>query len=351
MKKFTLSQFFSMILLLIIIISVIIFNFKKPRVMVLHSYDIDYSWTRGVNVGFDRVMQKWTNYSVIWHYMDTKKHKDEEWLTRSGLIARNAIDKWEPDVLIAVDNFAQELAAQYYINRDDMSIVFAAINGSIEPFGYNTASNVTGILEQRQLEGLRDTLEVLEKNKPKQMRKPPGEKIRLFYMLDSSKSVLGDKDYIDTFNWEPLEYVGSYVAEDWESWKNKIIEMGDKTDYIMVTNYRKLSRSADDPKFVPATEVMGWTEKNSVAPVVGLQVFNVEDGCMLSIGVSPFEQGEVAAKMAETILKEKRLASTIPVQPNQHFIVAMNKAAMAKHHLKLPPIYESFSRATNTFFE
>lgn len=351
MKTITMSQVFSIILLTIVIVSVLIFNFNKPRVMILHSYNIDYSWTRGVNVGLNRVIEKWTNYSVVWHYMDTKKHNDKEWLTRSGIIARRAIDKWQPDVLIAIDNFAQELAAQYYINRSDMNIVFAAINGSIEPYNYHTASNVTGILEQRQLEGLLDTLKVLEENKSETYQKTVREKARLFYIMDSSKSVLGDREYIDNYHWEPLEYVGSFSAKTWPQWQQKILQMGDKTDYIFVTNYRKLARSDTDPSFVPAQEVMTWTEAHSAVPVVGLQVFNVEDGGMLSIGVSPFEQGEVAAKMAEDIIRNKRIASSIPVVPNHHFIIAMRKPAMIKRNLKLPSIYESFSRATNTYFE
>jgi len=351
MKNITISQILSIILLLIVIVSVLVFNFNKPRVMVLHSYNLDYSWTRGVNVGFNRVIEKWSNYSVVWHYMDTKKHKDKEWLKRSGIIARRAIDKWRPDVLIAVDNFAQELAAQHYINRSDMSIVFAGINGSIEPYDYHTASNVTGILEQRQLDGLRDTIQVLEAHKAEKHKKAEEHKTRLFYILDSSKSVLGDKGYIDNYEWEPLDYVGSFAAKTWPEWQQKILDIGDKTDYIFVTNYRKLARSDTDSSFVPAQEVMTWTDANSAVPVVGLQVFNVLDGGMLSIGVSPYEQGEVAAKMAEDIIRNKRIASSIPVVPNHHFIIAMRKPAMAKRHLKLPAIYESFSRATDTYYD
>ncbi len=351
MKNLTLSQFLSALLLTIVIVSMLIFNFNTPRVMILHSYEVDYSWTRGVNQGLERVMEKWTNYSVVWHYMDTKKHNDKEWLKRAGIVARLAIDKFNPNVLIAVDNEAQRLAAQYYVNRNDISIVFAGINGAIEPYNYHTASNVTGILEQRQLEGLRDTIKVLEDAKDEKHQKPHGQKIRIFYIMDSSAPVLSDKDYIDNYDWKPLDYVGSFAAKNWQQWQAKILEIGNKSDYIFVTNYRQLARSSTDASFVPASEVMTWTEANSSIPVIGLQVFNVEDGGMLSIGVSPFEQGEVIAKMAEEIIRDKRIASSIPIVPNHHFIIAMRKSAMLKRHLKLPSIYESFSRATNTYYE
>jgi len=527
MKKF-LSHFLCTLLLVIIIVIVVIFNFNKPRVMILHSYNTDYSWTNDVNVGLKRVMDKWTNYSVIWHYMDTKNHTDQEWLQRAGIIARQTIDQWQPHVLIAIDNAAQDVVAQYYVDKPGINIIFAGINGPIELYRYHTAKNVTGILEQRSLDGLRDTVEVLEnskikgsqqqeantgisslpwlststavseakqqikevnsetanssqpattvvanenvqnvevnrvnsetasllsvsvtvgdslskifkkhnlskddlhqllklgefseklsnirvsqkleikhddqrkieelwlelnskeklhfyrtktgfmgemiyqtqtvvdnppkvqkpeENKPQISQKQEVKKSRLFYIMDSSSSVLADKDYIDLFDWSPLEYVGSFVARDWPAWQQKILEVGEhqKADYIIVTNYRKLPRTGkENSDLVPASEVMTWTEAHSAVPVIGLQVFNVEDGGMLAIGVSPYEQGEVVAKMAQEIIEGKRLASTIPIVPNRHFIIALRKSTLVKRNLKLPAIYESFSRATNTYYE
>lgn len=421
MKKF-LSHFFGTVLLVIIIVIVVVFNFNKPRVMILHSYNTDYSWTNDVNVGLKRIMDKWTNYSVIWHYMDTKNHTDQEWLQRAGIIARQTIDQWQPHVLIAIDNAAQDVVAQYYVDKPGINIIFAGINGPIELYRYHTAKNVTGILEQRSLDGLRDTIEVLENNKikglqqqeanteastlpwlststansegkqqttevnnetanssqpstavvanenmqnpevnrvssetasllsisvavgdslskifkkhrlnqddlhqllqlgqfseklnnlhvsqkleikhgsqrtieelwleldsneklrfyrtktgfmgemihqtqtivdntpkvqkpednkPQTSQKSEVKKARLFYIMDSSSSVLADKDYVDLFDWSPLEYVGSFVAQDWPAWQQKILEIGEqqKADYIIVTNYRKLSRAGKE---------------------------------------------------------------------------------------------------------
>jgi len=54
----------------------------------------------------------------------------------------------EPDVLIAVDDNAQKYAAKYFVNHPRIKIVFSGINGSVQPYGYDTANNVTGILER-----------------------------------------------------------------------------------------------------------------------------------------------------------------------------------------------------------
>jgi ABC-type uncharacterized transport system substrate-binding protein len=345
-------------ILLLLGVAAIIFraNYVKPRVLIVHSYNTDYSWVVGVDAGMQRVVSKWNNYSIMRHYMDTKKYNDKDWLNKVGLIARDAIDKAQPDVLIAMDDEAQDLAVKYYVDHPNIKIVFGGINGSIKPYGYDKAQNVTGILELRQLDGLREAIEQLDagKKSPKPTGKNSAEgkkPIRIFYMLDASKPVLGDRGYIDTYDWKPLEYVGSHSAVDFPSWKKAVLECAGKTDYIFVTNYRQLARSPSEKKFVPASEVMKWTEENSPVPVIGLQVFNVDDGGMLAIGTSPYEQGEEMAKMAEDILEQRVRADQIAIKKNTHFIVAMRKSLLDKRGLTVPSVYESFSRATNTFYD
>lgn len=327
---------------------VVIFNTNKPRVMILHSNGIDYSWVRDVNIGLKRVFGKRTSYSILWHYMDTKKHSDKEWQRRAGLIARQTIDKWEPNVLISIDNLAQELAAQYYVNKPGINVIFAGINGPIEPYGYHKGNNTTGILEDRPVKALREVIIALENGKQKKATNNP---TRIFYLIDSSESVLADKEYIDKFDWSPLVYTGSFAAKTFEEWQQVVMESAGKTDYIFITNYRQLQRSKIESKFVPAKEVVGWTEKNSPVPVVGLNPFNVEDGAMLSVGTSGYEQGEIAAKMAVDIIDKGKNIKEIPITPNKQFIVSMRKTAILKRGLQLPDIYEAFCRATDTFFE
>ncbi|SDU58463.1 ABC transporter substrate-binding protein [Desulfobacula phenolica] len=351
MKTQQISLVLSIILLLALVTTAIIFNTKKPRIMVLHSYDTSYSWTRNVDKGLRRELNKYHDYSILWHYMSTKKHKDRMWLQRAGIIARKKIKEWEPDVLIIIDNLAQELAGRYYVNHPRIKIVFAGINGSIEPYGYDKAANVTGILENRPCHAFRELIAAIEKKKNADNPEHTEKKIRIRYLLDSSSSVLGDKRYIDQFDWNPLIYTGSFIAENYAQWQEEVLSSADKTDYVFITNYRQLSRSETDHELVPPKEVMTWSEKNSPVPIIGLNPFNVEDGCMLSIGVSPYEQGETAGHMAEKILKKNITPAEIPIVPNRQFIIAMRKSAILKRGVVLPDIYEAFCRATETYFE
>jgi ABC-type uncharacterized transport system substrate-binding protein len=141
------------------------------------------------------------------------------------------------------------------------------------------------------------------------------------------------------------------VVKDYPDWKKIILEQGKKVNNIIVANYRKLSSSGPGLSYAPPGESMAWTDKLSKTPVIGINSFNVEDGVMISIGVSPFEQGEVAAKMAQKILEDNIQASTIPMRQNFQYIVAIREASLQLRDMELPAIYEAFGRATENFIE
>lgn len=365
MNKSVISAFFLISSTLMFLGLAWVFNTSKPRVMILHSYNPDYIWTREVNVGLRRIVDEWRDYSVFWHYMDTKKFREPGLLEKAGIVARQAIIKNDPDVLIAIDDDAQKYAARYFINDPNIDIVFAGVNASVEPYGYYQADNVTGIYERKQFDAIKETILAIKKkvaisqegkdgkdgkeSKTKVLAssKPP----RLLFMLDPSRSLQSDRRYIDDYNWEPIEYIGSVLAKDFEHWKQIVLDANKIADYILVANYRKLTRTAKHKTMVHASEVMTWTEKNSPIPVVGVNMFNVEDGAMLSIGVSPYEQGEVVAKMAQRIIEEKIRASKIPIVNNKNYVIAMRQDLLEKRNIVFPKIYEAFGRATANFLD
>jgi hypothetical protein len=124
----------------------------------------------------------------------------------------------------------------------------------------------------------------------------------------------------------------------------------DQADFIVTTNYRGLARSAEDSTLVPPAEVAAWTEANARPVVVGTYGFWVEDGGALAIATSPYEQGEVAARMALQIV-EGVSPNTIPVRTTNQVIVFARGSALQRRGFVLPPIYEAFARATRNYFE
>jgi ABC-type uncharacterized transport system substrate-binding protein len=333
------------VFLLVLATTVVTFNLTKPRVLVVQSYERDYSWTRDVDTGINRVLADKNAYSLRWFYMDTKRHPWKEFKVNAGKTVTKLIDRWQPTVVIAVDDDAHEYALKNFANRPDIQIVFSGVNNSADKYGYNTASNVTGILEKKPYHALRETLLLMGRL---QEKKQP---IRIMFIGDGSESVRGDEEDFRNSDWAGISVHDSRLAETFDQWKAAIAMAKErKIDYLVTANYRRLQRKAGARELVPPNEVLKWTAANTDIPVIGTNSFFVEDGGVLAIATSPYEQGEVAAAMANDILSKGKRTSQIPVQSTQHFVVAMSESGMKKWQIKLPPVYEAAARSSANFY-
>ena len=321
------------------------FKMTQPRILVLHSYASDYSWTRDIDIGLKRVLDERVNYKVQWYYMDTKNHPDEKFKRKAGIQARQAIEALNPDLIIAVDDDAQAYAAKYYAGRKDIAIIFAGINATVEPYGYRKVDIVTGIYERKPLLDLRRALSA--------MREPNGAELgrRIMHLGDRSSSVEADTKEIESFDWAPFSLVGSRKIDTFDEWKEVVTQLAGKADVLLVSNYHNIYQTAGKPMLVSPKDIMKWTEANSPVPVVGLGGFMVEDGGMFAVGASGFEQGEITARMAIQVLDGGAIPKTIPEAMPKQFLVYMRARLLNARHLVLPPIYEAFARASNNFYE
>jgi ABC-type uncharacterized transport system substrate-binding protein len=345
MKTLKLEKFLMWLFLLVTLVLIGWYNLTKPSILVLHSYDKDYSWVRDINTGLNRVLKNKYLYQVRWYYMDTKRHPDAKYKTSAGISARDLINQTRPDVVIAMDDDAQKYVAQYFANDPKIKIVFGGVNKDAVEYGYDKASNVTGILERLPLTAISETLQ--SARSLQNLNHP----VRIAYLGDSSETVYGDANQIKQFNWSPHQLSEVRNVKTWEEWKASVLDLGSKSDVILLTNYRGLQRSANDLSLVPAKEVVAWTEKNAVVPVIGGNGFFTEDGGMLAIGTSPFEQGEVAARRALQIVMQKTDVNTMPIVASQEFIVTMSGSRMKARQFVLPKVYEAAAHAGDQYFE
>lgn len=320
------------------------FNMTKPSILILHSYDKEYAWVRDVNVGLNRVLNNKYLYQVRWYYMDTKRHPYASYKTSAGIAARRVIENMKPDVVIAIDDDAQQYVTRYFVNDPHIKIVFAGVNTNASDYGLDKANNVTGVLERLPLEAIRETLQVAGNFKTL------GHPVRLALLGDKSESVSGDAKQMQAFDWAPAHLETVRRAGTWQEWQDSIAELGKTTDIIMLTGYRRLSRSASDPSLVPPHEVVAWTEAHSRVPVISGNGFYTEEGGMLAIGTSPYAQGEEAAAKALAIILKGKPANSLPVTMPEEFIVTMNGSKMKARGFNLPRVYEAAARTGDKYY-
>jgi ABC-type uncharacterized transport system substrate-binding protein len=336
------------LLLLIFLVSITVFlithAINKPRVLILHSYATDYAWVRDVSVGVRRALDK-KSYSMRWHYMDTKRHPYKEYMERAGVNARNIIKEWEPHVIIAIDDDAQQFAAKYFNNDPFIKIVYAGVGSEPKDYGYDKARNVTGILERMPLDSIKEFVSQMHKNLGHK------DEAKIIHITDVSSAGDGNRKSLLSYDFKPIQLVESIEAFTFDDWKNAVKNAEGRADFLMFTNYHTIRRSKEDKTIVPPKEVVEWTEQNTNLLTFNAWGFFVMDGGMMSIGVSPYEQGEVAGKMAIEILDNKKNPREIEIQKTQQFIVYLRPKRLKEKGIQLPPIYEAFARATNNYYE
>lgn len=315
-------------------------NSSKPRVLVLSSYATDFAWTKDINVGLSWTLDK-KPYSIQYHYMDTKRNPGAAYKEKAGQLARRLIERWEPNVIISIDDNAQEFVAKYFNNHPKIDIVYSGVNAEASAYGFDKASNVTGILERIPFLSLKEIfLQIL----------PPDRRRIVHYSDDSETSEAIHQEMAD-FDWRPINLIEHRKVATFEEWKQFIKNSGKIADFLLITHYHTLRRSSTDDTVVSPKEVMKWTIENSPIPDIGCWGFYVDDGGMLAVGISPYEMGEVAGKMTTEILENHRRPSEIPTTKSQNFVMYMRESRLKQYGVDLPKVYKDFAHATNHYYQ
>ncbi len=335
----------------VVLLCVLVYFHKaqKPRILILHSYLNDYSWVEEINIGLERFFSEHEDVTLRYHYMDLKNHGDEAFRRTATEIARRTIDRWQPDVLVIFDDIGQRLVGMRYMSKSGISVVYGGVNAAEEDYGYNMASNVTGILERKPLKAVEDTVSMIwEATGGGRTQKP---KVQL--LGDASFSFQAGLTAYDPENYKftKVRWKEPVAVETFDEWKEFVLGADKTNDVLLVSDYRQVKKAKGGKEFVLPREVMSWTEQNSPVPVLGLAAIITEEGGMMSVAASGYEQGEVAGRMAYEIAKKKKKASEIPNAETRQYLIGLRKSAIKRRELDVPSIYEAFARATDNFYE
>lgn len=345
MRNFKIYKLVPFIVTTIIFSMIMFLQMQRKTILILHSYAPDYSWVRDVNEGIKRVLQNKSFINIQWHYMNTKNHPDMQYKKKAGATAIKVIDFVSPDVLLTIDDDAQEFAAEFYKNKPNIYIVYAGVNALPQRYGYDKANNVVGILERIPMSGIKDIIFLLAEQKG--IKRIP----RISHVSDNSKVVqFDDFNMHSSKDWSPLILGPSFLVETFDEWKKVILEADKHMDFMLISNYRKILLSKDsNNKFVPYKEAMQWAFDHSPVPIIGINGFVCEDGAAISIATSPFEQGEVAMQMAMDLALGKKKIEEIQIAQTSQYIVVMNEARLSKSKIYLPSTYKAFAKAIDRY--
>ncbi len=284
------------------------------RILVIHSYNLDYEWTHIINKTIIKELVT-TGIDHETFVMDTKRHPSEKAKRRAGRDAKQRIAAYRPDVVIAVDDNAQAYVVKDYVNRSDIQFVFCGVNSEPALYGY-PADNVTGILERLYPD---QTLRMLKAVIPTafQVAVVSDDSPTSNSILPRFREKAREEELIIPIR----EYHQPKTFSQWQETIRRL-DLDPQINAIMIPLYHTVKMDDSDESVSPA-RVMRWTVDNTRKPVVGVWSHSVEDGAFFAVTVDPREHGRVAARMAIEILNGQP-AGAIPIMTNQEGYVIVN---------------------------
>ena len=317
------------------------FNLSKPRILVLHSSQRTLATVGRVDEGIRQVLDKNRQpLTAHWHYLGIDRLPDQDLREDAAKIGLRAIQKFNPDVVIAVDDEAQEYVARRFAGQDRPKLVYTAVDRDPKEYGYVGAANVTGVSEKLPLATLRDVLQYVKQGQP----------VNVAVLGDKGPTSKGQLEQVLAFNWGVHNIVSTQSLSDFPAWQAAITALEGKADVLLVLSHSNLPTGLGAPNTVPTDEVVRWIEAHSKPLPVGTGIEFVESGGGLSVAPSARSMGELAATDALNWLKGKSAEpKAIEAQDIRHSI-ALRASALRSRKIELPSVYVEAARLEQLYY-
>lgn len=315
------------------------FNATKPRILVLQSGRQDSPWVGEVDRGMREVLkQNRRPVSVEWDYMGLGGPTSVANTDTARAEAVRAIDRINPDVLIAVDDEANLLVARDYVGRSTPRVVYVSLDRRPDDYGYVGARNVSGIAERLPFQAIKEALTVVA----------PGRVPGVALLGVDTVTGRAEMAQAEAFDWGASKITGAQLvstAEDWRGFVNGV----SASDVLVILSSEDLPERDGTP--FTAADASRWTQQNSKALPIGSQVDFVLNGGALGFSPDPDEYGEAAIRLALDWLDARSTPGAPAPVESSHFAVSVRRDALLGRGIVLPPIYIEAARENGTLFD
>ena len=195
----------------------------KQKVLFVNSYHKGYKWSDDIETGIFKALNLKGRYHIDYKTfrMNSKIQNREEQIQRAALQAKELIDSWQPDVVIACDDNAAKFLLQPYFLHSSLPVVFCGINYDASVYGL-PAKNITGMVE---VEHIPQTLSLLQKY---------AHGNRLGYIgaddMSNRKSLALHKKLLG------IEYTDGSLVSTFDEWKSEYSRLQHSVDMLIIIN-------------------------------------------------------------------------------------------------------------------
>jgi ABC-type uncharacterized transport system substrate-binding protein len=276
------------------------------KILWVDSYHQGYEWSDEMEKGIrDVLYETGVNLKIV--RMDSKRNDTETHGWEAGLRARDAVQEFKPDVVIASDDNAQKYLVVPFLKGSELPVIFCGVNWDASIYGYPTA-NITGMVEEDLVP------EMLKKFQSHARGK------RIGYLAGNVET---ERKIVDIYN---KRFFGgemkTYLINSMDAFKGAFLRAQEEVDMLYISNYSGITdwHPAEAEKFLFNNSKIPTGSHNSfMAPYV-----------LFTVAKLSMEQGNFAAKTALRILDGLSPAQ-IPVAVNElnHITINLKMAQAA----------------------
>ena len=286
-------------------------GYTGKKILWVDSYHQGYEWSDEIEKGIrDVLYETGVNMKIV--HMDSKRNDTETFGRGAGLRARDIVQEFKPDVVIASDDNAQKYLVVPFLKESELPVVFCGVNWDAAIYGY-PAANITGMIEEDLVS------EMLKKFQPYARGK------RIGYLAGNVET---ERKIVDIYN---KRFFGgemkTYLVNNMEAFKEAFLRAQKEVDMLYISNYTGISDWNPDAaeKFLFNNSKIPTGSHNSfMAPYV-----------LFTVAKLPMEQGNFAAKTALRIL-DGLAPAQIPVAVNQLNHITINLKMAQAFSVVLP---------------
>lgn len=292
---------------------------------VLHIMSYDSSWAEWTLGQFEAFKEPLRDLPIEYRTfeMDVRRNTSEQWKVSAAAAAKQMIDDWKPDLVYTTDDFVQSAVVKDYLDTD-LPFVFSGVNASPEAYGFDRASNVTGVLER---EHIAQTYNLLRQIIPGARRvavlSDRGETWpSVIARIRSAEAEMG------------VEIVSVDVVDTFEAYQQAARSYVGRVDAIITLGVYSLK--GPDGKSVPIETAMRWTSDEIPLPNISFWTNRVSQGLLCAVAISSYAQGYRAGEIARDILVEGKRPCDIEIEPTIRGQPIINLSVARKLGLQVP---------------
>ncbi|WP_320041668.1 ABC transporter substrate binding protein [uncultured Desulfobacter sp.] len=296
---------------------------QKKKILYVDSYHPGYLWSEQITRGIQTILDATPDIELDIFRMDTKKNNSIEGKKAAALKAKQKIELFKPDVVIASDdNAAKYLIVPYYLNSN-LPFVFCGINWDASVYGF-PASNVTGMVETSFFETGLATLKQFAKGN------------RIGFLSSAAET---QEKIVSQLTQRFKVQLDVRPARTFEQLKQNFLDLQEECDMVIIQEFRSV-------KGFNHEAMKAFVNTHTRAPTLATAPYMV-DYALITYAKSGEEQGEYAARTALQIL-DGRSPGDIPVTTNKKVKIYLNMTLAKKLGIKFPMALIDYGQLVST---